>query len=68
MATEIINPEAMQLVESIKIIKNTKGYQWEYKLLGTVEEQLNRIDNVEKILLSKFEKSTHTQVNYTGGK
>jgi len=56
MATEIINPEAMQLVESIKIIKNTKGYQWEYKLLGTVEEQLNRIDNVEKILLSKFEK------------
>ena len=56
MSTEVISPEAMQLVESIKITKNTKGYNWEYKLLGTVEEQINRIDDIEKILLSKFEK------------
>ena len=54
MSTEVISPEAMQLVESIKITKNTKGYNWEYKLLGTVEEQINRIDDIEKILLSKF--------------
>jgi len=58
MSTEVISPEAMQLVESIKITKNTKGYNWEYKLLGTVEEQINRIDDIEKILLSKFNGGT----------
>ena len=41
--------------ESLKIIKNTKGYNYEYKLLGTVEEQILRINNIENILKSKFE-------------
>jgi len=48
-------PEVEQ-IESLKIIKNTKGYNYEYKLLGTVEEQLKRIDVIEQILESKFEK------------
>jgi len=59
MAT--ISDEALQQpsieieqIESLKIIKNTKGYNYEYKLLGTVEEQISRIDNIENILKSKF--------------
>jgi len=59
MAT--ISDEALQQpsieieqIESLKITKNTKGYNYEYKLLGTVEEQILRIDNIENILKSKF--------------
>jgi len=57
----IISEAAMQQpsieveqIESLKIIRNTKGYNYEYKLLGTVEEQILRIDNIENILKSKF--------------
>lgn len=55
--SEIINPEALQLIkqeESLKIEKNSRGYNWEYKLLGKVEEQLNRINEIEKLLLTKL--------------
>jgi len=31
-------------------------WEWEYKLLGMVEEQIKRIDAIENILQSKFEK------------
>ena len=55
----MIVPEALGMIkqeESFKITKNSKGYNWEYKLLGTVEEQIKRIDAIEQILISKFKK------------
>ena len=58
MGNEIIIPEALGLIkqeESLKIEKNSRSINWEYKLLGTVEEQLERIDAIEQILKSKFE-------------
>jgi len=58
MGNEIIIPEALGLIkqeESLKIEKNSRSVNWEYKLLGTVEEQLERIDAIEQILKSKFE-------------
>ena len=58
MPSEIIVPEALGLIkqeESLKIEKNSRGYNWEFKLLGKVEEQLERIDDIEQILKSKFE-------------
>ena len=58
MPSEIIVPEALGLIkqeESLKIEKNSRSVNWEYKLLGTVEEQLERIDAIEQILKSKFE-------------
>ena len=61
MPSEIIVPEALGLIkqeESLKIEKNSRGYNWEYKLLGTVEEQIKRIDVIEQILKSKFESKT----------
>jgi len=54
---EIISPELMKLVkqkESITITKNSRGVNHEYKLIGTVEEQLDRIDNIEEKLKLKF--------------
>lgn len=41
-------------VESLKITKNTKGYNWEYRLVGKPEDQLDRIDTLEKELKTKF--------------
>ena len=52
---EIIVPEVMPQFkpeESIEITKNSRGVNHSYKLIGTVEEQLKRIDNIEEILLS----------------
>ena len=57
MASEIISPEAIKLVkqeESIEITKNSRGYNHSYKLIGKVEEQLYRINNIEKKLKLKF--------------
>jgi len=57
MSTEIISPEAMQMFkpeESLEITKNSRGINWSYKLIGIVEEQLKRIDNIEGILKLKF--------------
>jgi len=54
---EIISSEVFQQLkqeESLKIEKNSRGYNWEFKLIGKVEEQLERIDNINKILQSKF--------------
>ena len=54
---EIISPEVFQQLkqeESLKIEKNSRGYNWEFKLIGKVEEQLERIDKIEQILKSKF--------------
>jgi hypothetical protein len=49
-------PIEIEQIESLKIIKNTKGWNYEYKLLGTIEEQILRIDNIENALQSKFNK------------
>jgi len=37
-------------VESLKIIKNTKGFNWEFKLVGKVEEQIKRIIKINEEL------------------
>ena len=61
MANELIVPEALGLIkqeESLKIEKNSRSVNWEYRLLGTVEEQIKRIDAIEQILKSKFESKT----------
>ena len=61
MPSEIIVPEALGLIkqeESLKIEKNSRGYNWEFKLLGKVEEQLERIAVIEQILKSKLETKT----------
>jgi len=59
MASEIISPEVMGLVkqeESIKVTKNSKGHSWEFKLLGIVENQFERILAIDEYLKSKFKK------------
>lgn len=47
--------EALELVteslESIKLIKNTKGYNWELKLIGA---DVNRLYAINEELLTKF--------------
>ena len=37
--------------ESLKLIKNTKGYNWEIKLLEINPDRLEKINN---IMISKF--------------
>jgi len=49
---EIINP-IIEQKESIKLIKNTKGYSWEIKLL---EINLERLDEINKQMESKYGK------------
>jgi len=61
MPNEIILPEALGMIkqeESLKIEKNSRGVNWEYRLLGKVEEQIKRIDAIEQILKSKFDSKT----------
>jgi hypothetical protein len=38
--------------ESIKLIKNTKGYNWEIKVVGDIltDEQLNRLKDFDRKL------------------
>lgn len=45
----------MKQEESLKIEKNSRGVNWEYKLLGNVENSINtRVDNIEKELKKRF--------------
>jgi hypothetical protein len=44
--------EIIEQKESIKLIKNTKGYNWEIKLLEINPERLEEINN---LMISKFE-------------
>ena len=37
--------EQLQLTPSIKIIKNTKGYNFEFKILSLDIEEMNRVHN-----------------------
>jgi hypothetical protein len=42
--------------ETIKIEKNSKGYNWEYKLVGQVENNIDtRVDSIEQKLKHRFE-------------
>jgi hypothetical protein len=49
---QFVAPEIEQK-ESIKLIKNTKGYNWEIKLLNLNIDELERLNN---IMISKFNK------------
>lgn len=42
--------------ESIKLIKNSKGYNWEIKLIdkGDIETQLERLDRINKRMAEKY--------------
>jgi hypothetical protein len=42
-------------VESLKIEKNSKGFNYEYRLVGKVEDQIGRITEIEKAIKSKLE-------------
>lgn len=54
----MITDEIQQTVEieqreSLKLIKNTKGYNWEIKLLDI---NLERLEEINNLMISKFEK------------
>jgi hypothetical protein len=42
--------------ESIKLIKNSKGYNWEVKLIDkeNIENQLDRLDRINKRMQEKY--------------
>lgn len=43
--------------ESLEIEKNSRGYNWKYKLYGNVENTINtRIDNIEQELKKRYDK------------
>ena len=46
-------PEQIEQKESVKLIKNTKGYNWELRLL---EINLDRLEELNNIMIAKFEK------------
>lgn len=51
-----IGEEAMNLPnvkqkESLKLVKNTKGYNWEIKLL---EINIDRLEEINNIMIAKF--------------
>ncbi len=43
--------------ESIKLIKNSKGYNWEIKLIDdeNIENQIKRLEKIDKELREKYE-------------
>jgi len=45
--------------ESVKLIKNTKGYQWEIKLVhvSNIETQIERLENLNKEMKGRFEEN-----------
>ncbi len=53
---EAINLPEVEQKESLKLIKNTRGYNWEIRLLEINPDRLEEINN---IMISKFQ---------TGGK
>jgi hypothetical protein len=55
--------EAVKQEESLKLEKNSKGYNWEFKLLGKVEDLINRAKEIDLNLQSKFNKQ---EVNQNG--
>jgi ADP-heptose:LPS heptosyltransferase len=53
MTEELEHPIISQ-TESIKLIKGSKAYQWEIKLLGSPEEQLERLEKINEGLKIKY--------------
>ena len=51
-------------LDSIKLIKNTKGYQWEIKVqdFGIGTETLARLDRIEEYLQKKYGQIDNTQM------
>jgi hypothetical protein len=45
METEFKTPQLETTTESLKLIKNTKGYNWEIKLLSLDIEKLTELNN-----------------------
>jgi hypothetical protein len=46
--------EAVKQEESLKLEKNSRGWNWEFKLLGKVEDLIERAETISKTLQSKF--------------
>ena len=42
--------------ESIKLVKNSKGYNWEIKLrdMNQIDLQLQRLDDINKRMIEKY--------------
>ena len=47
-----VDPESG--IEKIKLTKNTKGYNWEIKLVGKPEEQMKRLHALNDELRGKY--------------
>ena len=52
--TEEINQPIVMQSEGIKLIKNSKGYAWEIKLL-TID--INRLEELNNKMIEKFEEN-----------
>ena len=48
------NPNKVENVESLKIFKNTKGYNWEFRMIGNVEEQIARSIKANAELIKQY--------------
>ena len=48
------NPNKIDQVESLKIFKNTKGYNWEFRMIGNVEEQIARSVKANAELIKQY--------------
>jgi hypothetical protein len=46
--------------ESLKIEKNSKGYNWEFKLIGKIDNDLmDKAEQINNNLKSKFQKEVN---------
>lgn len=54
--------ETIKQEESLKIEKNSKGYNWEFKLLGKVEDIIERAEKIDKDLQSKFKREVENGI------
>ena len=51
MEAEMITPKLETTTESLKLYKNSKGYNWEIKIL---EIDLDRLDKINNEMLTRF--------------
>jgi hypothetical protein len=53
--TRVVSLKEGEIFHSIKVIHNTKGYNWEVRVEGTnLDEVLIRVKEVESILKSTY--------------
>ena len=58
--TQSIGEAAMELSDSVKLVKNTKGFNWEIKLRGSPvfgDEELKRLNELNDKLEQKYGKT-----------